>query len=279
MACLTSAMAWVTWMPRGHASEQLKVVRQRHTPSLSLRISRRMSPASSRESNMKRCAFTMAAGPKYCPSVQNTGQEDVHAAHRMHLVVSSKRSRSSADCRRSRVGSWPLLIRKGMTSRYDWKNGSMSTIRSFSTGRPLMGSTVMGLDVSRSFRRVLQARRLRPLMRMASEPHTPWAQERRKERVPSVSHFTLCKASRTRSVPYMVRWKSSQVASSETSGLYRRTRRWTSNVGISPPPPTPAGSSTFEAGSAISAVILVLPHHRLVAGKDNRLGGEADAGD
>ena len=42
-----------------------------------------------------------AAGPKYWPSVQNTGQDDVQAAHRMHLVVSSKRSRSSADWYRS----------------------------------------------------------------------------------------------------------------------------------------------------------------------------------
>ncbi len=87
----------MTWMPRGQASVQLKVVRQRHTPSLSLRISRRRSPASSRESKMNRCALTIAAGPKYWPSVQNTGQEDVHAAQRMHLVVSSKRARSSGD--------------------------------------------------------------------------------------------------------------------------------------------------------------------------------------
>ena len=89
MARFTSAIALVTWMPRGHASVQLKVVRQRHTPSLSFRISRRMSPASSRESKMNRCALTMAAGPKYWPSVQNTGQDEVHAAHRMHFVVSS----------------------------------------------------------------------------------------------------------------------------------------------------------------------------------------------
>src|SRR4029453_3780528 len=94
---------------------------------------------------MKRCALTIAAGPKYWPSVQKTGQDEVQAAHRMHLVVSSKRSRSSTGCRRSLVGSWPLLIRNGMTSRKDWKKGSMSTIRSFSTGRPLIGSTGGGL--------------------------------------------------------------------------------------------------------------------------------------
>src|SRR5699024_2336912 len=87
---LTSAMALVTSMPRGQASVQLKVVRQRHTPSLSLRISRRMSPPSSRESKMKRCALTIAAGPKYCPSVQHTGHDEVQAAQRMNLVGSAK---------------------------------------------------------------------------------------------------------------------------------------------------------------------------------------------
>ena len=60
----TSPIAFVTSMPRGQASVQLKVVRQRQTPSWSLRISRRCRPASSRESKMKRCALTIAAGPK-----------------------------------------------------------------------------------------------------------------------------------------------------------------------------------------------------------------------
>ncbi len=56
-------------------------------------------------------------------------------------------------------------------------------------------------------------------MRMASEPHTPWAQERRKDSEPSISHLTLCRASSTRSVPYMVSLNSSQRTSSESSGL------------------------------------------------------------
>jgi hypothetical protein len=56
-------------------------------------------------------------GPKYCPSVQNTGHDVVQAAHRMHLVVSSKIARSSADCTRSFVGSLPVVIRNGITSR------------------------------------------------------------------------------------------------------------------------------------------------------------------
>src|SRR5699024_6468677 len=120
------------------------------------------------------CAVTIAAGPKYWPSVQKTGQDEVQAAHRMHLVVSSNAARASADCSRSRVGSWDSsAIKNGMISRYDWKNGSMSTIMSFSTGRPLIGSAVIGLDRSRSLSRTLQARRLTPLIRIASEPQIP----------------------------------------------------------------------------------------------------------
>src|SRR4051812_3308835 len=63
IAALTSRIAWVMWMPRGQASVQLKIVRHRHTPSLSARISSRSSPPSSRESKMKRWALTIAAGP------------------------------------------------------------------------------------------------------------------------------------------------------------------------------------------------------------------------
>ena len=62
-ARLTSWIALVTWMPRGQASVQLKVVRQRHTPSASDRISSRSSAPWSRESKMKRWALTIAAGP------------------------------------------------------------------------------------------------------------------------------------------------------------------------------------------------------------------------
>ena len=59
----TSWIAFVTSIPRGHASVQLKVVRQRKTPVFSERIFRRSRPASSRLSKMNRCAFTIAAGP------------------------------------------------------------------------------------------------------------------------------------------------------------------------------------------------------------------------
>jgi hypothetical protein len=155
---------------------------------------------------MNRWAPTMACGPKYWPSVQYTGHDVVQAAHRMHLVVSSKRSRSFCDCTRSRVGSLPVVTRNGITDRYAAKNGSMSTTRSLSTGRPLIGSTVIGSPGFTSLRSVLQASRFLPLIRIASEPQTPWAQDRRNVSDPSRSHFTLCSASSTRSVGSAVTW-------------------------------------------------------------------------
>src|SRR3954462_6331522 len=97
MARFTSSIACVTLIPRGQAFEQLKVVRQRNAPERWLRISSRSAAASSRESKMNRWAFTMAAGPTNDELPQYTGHEVVQAAHRMHFVVSSNRSRSSCD--------------------------------------------------------------------------------------------------------------------------------------------------------------------------------------
>ena len=51
------------------------------------------------------------------------------------------------------------------------------------TVKPISGSIVIFLP--NSFIRILQASRLRPLMRIASDPHTPCAHERRYVRVPS----------------------------------------------------------------------------------------------
>ena len=76
-------------MSRGQASTQLKVVRQRQTPSGSAMISSRSCFAVSRVSTMKRCALTIAAGPTYDWSAQKTGQPVVQAAHRMQRLVSS----------------------------------------------------------------------------------------------------------------------------------------------------------------------------------------------
>ena len=64
---------------------------------------------------MNRCAFTIAAGPTYSSSPQKIGHEVVHAAHRMHFVVSSNRARSSGDWRRSLSGSPSSLTRNGST--------------------------------------------------------------------------------------------------------------------------------------------------------------------
>src|SRR4051794_30312254 len=114
-ARLTSEMAWVTWMSRGQALVQLKTVRHRHTPSASLRISRRSAAPRSRESKMKRWALTIAAGPTYFRSPQNGGQAVVQQAQRMHLVESSNRARSVGDWSRSVVGGGSSLIRNGMT--------------------------------------------------------------------------------------------------------------------------------------------------------------------
>lgn len=81
----------------------------------------------------------------------------------------------------------------------------MSTTRSFSTGRPRMGSTVI-VSPLRSCTSVLQASRLTPLIIMAQEPQMAWPQLRRKASVPSVSHFTLCSRSRTRSIGSASSW-------------------------------------------------------------------------
>ena len=76
---------------------------------------------------------------------------------------------------------------------------------------------------------VLQASRLRPLMRIASEPQMPCAHERRNVSEPSCSHLILCRASSTRSVAYISTSKSCQRGSVSTSGSNRRIRKVTVN--------------------------------------------------
>ena len=166
---------------------------------------------------MNRCAFTIAAGPTYSSSPQKIGHDVVHAAQRMHLVVSSNRARSSGDWRRSVSGSPLSFTKNGSTLLYPSKNGSMSTIRSFNTDNPRMGSTVA--FGATSCTRTLQASAFRPLMSMASEPQMPWAHERRSASVPSCRHFTSWSASSSRSVGSICTVNSSHQGSSETSGL------------------------------------------------------------
>src|SRR6056300_1735564 len=108
-------MALVTCIPLGHAVVQLNAVLHLNAPLTSFNISNLCLDALSRESNMNLCAFTIAAGPTYVSAVQNTGQLVVHAAQRMHFVVSSKRSRSSGDWSLSRSPGSSSLIRYGIT--------------------------------------------------------------------------------------------------------------------------------------------------------------------
>ena len=147
---------------------------------------------------MNRCALTIAAGPTYSGCAQKLGHELVQAAQRMHLVVSSYTSRCSWDCRRSPVPSGSSATRNGRTERYLPKNSSMSTTRSFTTGRPGSGATLMLFPSCST--RTLQARRLRPLIKSASEPQTPWAHERRKVMLPSSNSFARVSTSSTRSI-------------------------------------------------------------------------------
>ena len=74
----------------------------------------------------------------------------MQAAHRMHLVVSSKRSRSSADLQ-ALAGSAPAFVtRNGLHDRYACEEGLHVHDEVLEHGRPLMGSTVTGLPRFRS---------------------------------------------------------------------------------------------------------------------------------
>src|SRR5215471_5394514 len=140
----------------------------------------------------------MEAGPTQSELPHTDGHEPVQAPQRIHLVPSSYRARSAGLCRRSVPGSESYVIKYGLTDLYFSKKGSISTTRSLMTGKPNIGSIVTFSPTSRMS--TLQARRFRPLMRIASEPQTPCAQERRYVRVPSIVHFTVFRASNRRSI-------------------------------------------------------------------------------
>src|SRR5919199_5135849 len=164
----------------------------------------------------------MAAGPMYSRSAQNVGQEVVHAAHRMHLVVSSYFSRSLGDCKRSRSGGGSSLMRNGLTALYFAKNPSISTTRSLMIGNPRKGSTTIGLlSFATSRIRILHASRLRPLIIIASLPQMPCAHERRSVNVPSTYHLILCSPSSSRSFGSASTLYSSQCGRLSVSGLNR----------------------------------------------------------
>ena len=97
----------------------LDAVEDRPAAPHAVRVGHDLEPllgARSRLSKMNRWALTIAAGPTYSGLAQNDGQAVVQAAHRMHLLVSSNRSRSAGDWRRSlpSAGS-SSLTRYGIT--------------------------------------------------------------------------------------------------------------------------------------------------------------------
>src|ERR687892_72984 len=113
-------------------------------------------------------------------------------------------------------------MRYGSSFLQPSKNVSMSTMRSFRTRSPRIGSTVtLGAT---SLTSTLHARSFLPLITMASEPQIPCAQDRRSASVPSCRHFTSCSASSTWSHGSMSTVNSSHHGSSRTSGLNRRIR-------------------------------------------------------
>src|SRR6266550_1217769 len=99
----------------------------------------------------------------------------------------------------------------------------MSTIRSFSTGSPRIGSTVTRGTTSPT--RTLHASLFRPSIIIASDPQMPWAHERRSASVPSWCHLTACRASSSRSSGSIRTVNSSHQLSCDTSGLNRRIFR------------------------------------------------------
>ena len=82
-------MARVMLMPRGQASVQLKIVRQRQTPFSSARISSRSSAPSVARVEDEAVRVDDGGRADVLGLAQNDGHDEVHAAQRMHLVVSS----------------------------------------------------------------------------------------------------------------------------------------------------------------------------------------------
>ena len=126
---------------------------------------------------MKRCALTSAAGPTNSGFVQKGGQAAVQQAHRMHFVVSSKRSRSSMLWRRSFVG------RRCMRDQKWLQRGVLPEeevhIHNQVLDNPVSQQRFEVILLPASLTNTLQARRLRPLILIPSEPQMPCAQERR----------------------------------------------------------------------------------------------------
>ena len=145
-APLTSRIARVMLMPRGQASVQLKIVRQRQTPSSSARISSRS------------CGAVVARVEDEAVRVDDRGRADVRGlgperrararcTRRTGCTWWCRRSapRSSGDWSRSRVGHRRLVVDQERHARCGTcaKKSSMSTTRSLITGSPGSGATVI----------------------------------------------------------------------------------------------------------------------------------------
>ncbi len=117
-------------------------------------------------------------GPKYWPSFQNTGQLVVQAAQEDALrgVVEALAVLLALDA--LAVGSLPVVIRNGITPRGRRRRTAPCRRSGPSRRKALDRLDGDGLAGLTSLIRVLQASRFLPLMRMASLPHTPCAQER-----------------------------------------------------------------------------------------------------
>ena len=132
----------------------------------------------SRLSKMKRWALTIAAGPMKLWFAQKGGQAVVQQAQRMHFVVSSKRSRSLGALQALAGRDCLVVDQVG----HDRAIGGEERLH---VDDQVLDDAVAAQRLDRdrrvptSLTSVLQARRLRPLMSMASEPQTPCAHERR----------------------------------------------------------------------------------------------------
>src|SRR5690625_5016069 len=142
----------------------------------------------------------------------------------------------------------------------------MSTIMSFRTGRPRMGSITMWSP--RSLTSSLQASRLTPLIIIASDPQMPWAHERLNARVPSCSHLISCSTSSTRSVGLASSLYSSQCGRLSTSGLNRLILTVTC---ICTPTPSPFRLWTWLVARSVDA------RFRFVLAEGHGLVVDADA--
>src|SRR5688500_9965917 len=103
---------------------------------------------------------------------------------------------------------------------------------------------------------------------MASEPHTPWAHERRNVSVPSSSHLAAWSTSSTTDrKAFTLTLNVCQYGFLSRSGSYRLTRSSTSIM---------SGAAVLVAGAGAEPAISVLPFHGFVGPADDGLVVQRD---